>query len=89
MADRRLGVSRRPPPHVDKLIPDYIDALYSDGLLIIGGKTMGGRVVSKIADEVFGEDRIVGLVCRGYPLHPVNKSDQLRTSTLICQGTRD
>ncbi len=58
---------------------------------------MGGRVASMIADELFEADRIAGLLCVGYPFHPIGKPDRLRTEhlkklrtpTLICQGTRD
>jgi predicted alpha/beta-hydrolase family hydrolase len=58
---------------------------------------MGGRVASMVADELFAEKAIAGLVCLGYPFHPPNKPAQLRTKhleglkppTLICQGTRD
>ena len=40
---------------------------------------------------------VAGLVCLGYPFHPLGKPEQLRTAhlgslhtpTLICQGTRD
>ncbi|MEA3642502.1 MAG: alpha/beta family hydrolase [Lamprobacter sp.] len=60
--------------------------------LLIGGKSLGGRMASLIADE-----RAAGLVCLGYPFHPAGKPDRLRTEhlrllrspTLICQGTRD
>ncbi|NNK78980.1 MAG: alpha/beta fold hydrolase [Litoreibacter sp.] len=100
MAARRSGGSRRPPPRADKLIPEYhaaIDNLQSDCPLIIGGKSMGGRVASMIADELFEADRIAGLLCVGYPFHPPHKPEQLRTEhlkslrtpTLFCQGTRD
>lgn len=58
---------------------------------------MGGRVASMIADELFTADRIAGLLCVGYPFHPIGKPENLRTEhlanlqtpTLICQGTRD
>ena len=58
---------------------------------------MGGRVASMIADELFEADRIAGLLCVGYPFHPIGKPEKLRTEhlkslqtpTLICQGTRD
>src|SRR5262249_53548389 len=60
---------------------------------IIGGKSMGGRIASLIADEA----AVAGLVCLGYPFHPVGKPERLRvahlhqiaTPTLIVQGTRD
>ncbi len=60
---------------------------------VIGGKSMGGRYASMIADEA----GVRGLVCLGYPFHPLGKPERtrtahleaLRTPTLIVQGTRD
>ncbi|MEO9573545.1 MAG: alpha/beta family hydrolase [Tateyamaria sp.] len=100
MAQRRTKGTRRPPPRADKLNHEYmaaIDALHVDGPLFIGGKSMGGRVASMIADELFKADQIAGLICVGYPFHPIGKPEKLRTEhlqllrtpTLICQGTRD
>lgn len=100
MAARRRGTSRPPPPRAEKLNPQYlaaIDALGAAGTLIIGGKSMGGRVASMVADELFENGRIDGLLCLGYPFHPPGKPEQLRTGhlvdlktpTLIVQGTRD
>jgi uncharacterized protein len=74
-----------------------VDALGSTGPLIVGGKSMGGRVASMVADELLAKGRIAGLLCLGYPFHPPEKPHQLRTAhladlktpTLICQGTRD
>ena len=96
MASRRTSSGRKPPPRAEKLCPEYvaaIAALKARGPLIIGGKSMGGRVASMIADE----HHAAGLLCLGYPFHPVDKPTQLRTahladletSTLIVQGTRD
>jgi predicted alpha/beta-hydrolase family hydrolase len=61
--------------------------------LVIGGKSMGGRIASLVADEA----GVAGLVCLGYPFHPVGKPDRLRveylktlqTPTLIVQGEHD
>lgn len=100
MAKRRTEGTRTPPPRADKLNHEYqaaIEDLRVDGPLIIGGKSMGGRVASMIADELFEADRIAGLLCVGYPFHPIGKPEKLRTEhlkslqtpTLICQGTRD
>lgn len=100
MAARRVEGSRKPPPRGEKLNPEYleaVDALSSDGPLIIGGKSMGGRVASMVADDLFAAGRIAGLLCVGYPFHPIGKPEVLRTAhletlktkTLICQGTRD
>ncbi len=99
MAARRSG-GRKPPPRAETLNPEFkaaVAALGATGPLLIGGKSMGGRVASMIADELYAEGRIIGLLCLGYPFHPPAKPDQLRTKhlgalktpTLICQGTRD
>ena len=99
MAARRTG-ERKPPPKAETVMPQYvaaIDDLHAKGPLIIGGKSMGGRVASMIADDEFANGRIAGLLCLGYPFHPMGRPDQLRTKhlldlktpTLICQGTRD
>jgi predicted alpha/beta-hydrolase family hydrolase len=100
MAARRQGGSRRPPPRAERLMDEYraaVAAVPAGGTLFIGGKSMGGRVASLVADELFAEQRIAGLVCLGYPFHPPKKPDQLRTAhlehlacpTLIVQGERD
>jgi predicted alpha/beta-hydrolase family hydrolase len=100
MAVRRSDGSRRPPPRAETLIPDFAraaEALGAKGPLVIGGKSMGGRVASMAADALYAEGRIAGLLCLGYPFHPPEKPDQLRTGhlmtlvtpALICQGTRD
>ncbi len=99
MAARRRG-ERKPPPRAETLNPEYraaIAELGAKGPLIIGGKSMGGRVASMIADELHASGRIAGLLCLGYPFHPPAKPEQLRTKhlagietpTLICQGSRD
>jgi hypothetical protein len=99
MAARRSG-QRKPPPRAESVQPEYvaaIDALGAKGKLIIGGKSMGGRVASMIADAELAKGRIAGLLCLGYPFHPPEKPEQLRTAhlaglktpTLIVQGTRD
>ena len=100
MARRRTEAGRKPPPRAEKLNPEYVaavDALGAKRSLIIGGKSMGGRVASMVADELFTAGRVRGLLCLGYPFHPPAKPEQLRTKhladlktpTLIVQGTRD
>jgi predicted alpha/beta-hydrolase family hydrolase len=99
MAARRSG-ERKPPPRAEFLKPEYIAAvraLGDGGSVIIGGKSMGGRVASMVADDLYAEGKIAGLLCLGYPFHPAGKPAQLRTEhlmelktpALICQGTRD
>ena len=100
MAGRRAGV-RKPPPKAETVMPEYIaevdDLGPTNGPLIIGGKSMGGRVASMVADQLYTAKRIAGLLCLGYPFHPPGRPQQLRTKhliglktpALICQGTRD
>jgi len=99
MAARRT-TGPKPPPRAETLQPEYlaaIEALDPRGILIIGGKSMGGRVASMIADASRAAGKIAGLLCLGYPFHPADKPTQLRTAhladlktpTLIVQGTRD
>jgi predicted alpha/beta-hydrolase family hydrolase len=86
---------RRPPnpaPMLRECWAEVIDRM-TERPFIVGGKSLGGRVASLIADE----SRAAGLVCLGYPFHPPGKPEhtrtahlaRLRTPTLICQGTRD
>lgn len=100
MASRRTEAGRKPPPRAEKVMTEYVaavDALKATGPLIIGGKSMGGRVASMVCDDLFAKGRIAGLLCLGYPFHPVGKPEQLRTAhlaelktpALIAQGTRD
>jgi predicted alpha/beta-hydrolase family hydrolase len=100
MAARRTSDSRKPPPRAETLNPEYIAAiaeLGAKGKLIIGGKSMGGRVASMVADYLHEAAKIAGLLCLGYPFHPPGKPEKPRTAhlaglgtpTLICQGTRD
>ncbi len=99
MAARSTG-ARKPPPRAERLIPEFHSAvadLGARGRLVIGGKSMGGRVASMVADELREAGQIAGLLCLGYPFHPPAKPAQLRTAhlealrtpALICQGTRD
>jgi len=96
MAKRREDGTRRGPDRAPKLIARFEEALSLVGPpadVIIGGKSMGGRIASMIADEV----GVAGVVCLGYPFHPPGKPERLRTAhletlktpTLIVQGTRD
>lgn len=106
MAARRDGGKRRPPPKAETLADEYRatvaaaterQAARPSTPLLIGGKSMGGRVASLVADALHDKGRIAGLVCLGYPFHPTAKPEQLRTAhlqtlttpALIVQGERD
>jgi predicted alpha/beta-hydrolase family hydrolase len=104
MAARRSGGKRKPPPKAELLQGEYEavvrrvrSSMAQADKLFIGGKSMGGRVASLIAERMHGEGLASGLVCLGYPFHPPAKPEQLRTAhlqalecpTLIVQGDRD
>ncbi|HEY9079436.1 alpha/beta fold hydrolase [Magnetovibrio sp.] len=102
MHERRVDGKKRPPNRAPVLLETWravIDELGRENL-IIGGKSMGGRMASMIARELEDENAPVkGLVCLGYPFHPPGKPEKaqgrmahlsdLKTPTLILQGTRD
>lgn len=104
MAGRRRGAPKRPPPKAERLMPEFIDAvgavereLKPGERLFIGGKSMGGRVATMVADELYRAGRIGGVVVFGYPFHPPNQPQTWRKAhltgleapTLIVQGERD
>jgi predicted alpha/beta-hydrolase family hydrolase len=95
MRDRREGGKRGPDPQ-PVLLASFrhrVQELGGGARLVLGGKSMGGRMASMIADEVGAR----GLVCLGYPFHPPKRPEKtrtahlatLRTPALIVQGTRD
>jgi uncharacterized protein len=65
-----------------------------DRRLVLGGRSMGGRIASRIAAA--GEP-CAGLALLGYPLHPAGRPERLRTAhwpelavpVLFVQGDRD
>jgi predicted alpha/beta-hydrolase family hydrolase len=95
MASQRESGKSRPPDREPVLRETWLRVIESTSAarLFIGGKSMGGRIASLVADE----SKVGGLVCLGYPFHPTGKPYQLRiehlktirTPTLIVQGERD
>jgi hypothetical protein len=89
---RRTGAPDR-EPILRNSWKEVVERLGGGERLVIGGKSMGGRIASMVADEV----RARGLVCLGYPFHPPGRPEKLRTRhletletpALILQGTRD
>ncbi len=101
MEERRLiGGKKRPPDRQSILVDSWELAFHSvvkewekDLPLMVGGKSMGGRIASMVADDIGA----AGVCCYGYPFHPPGRADKLRTAhlalsrtpVLILQGTRD
>lgn len=93
---RRRREPKRPPPDRQPVLLDTWQRVVAElgtERLVIGGKSMGGRMASLVADEL----GVKGLACLGYPFHPAGKPERLRTEhladlrtpCLICQGSRD
>lgn len=104
MARRRAEGGKRPPDRAPVLMQTWRDVMaevrsrFSPRTLVIGGKSMGGRMASLVA----AEDRAGccdGLLMLGYPFHAAGKPGYaekrlghlpgLTTPMLICQGERD
>ncbi|KZM51450.1 alpha/beta family hydrolase [Labrenzia sp. OB1] len=103
MAGRRTGGAKKPPPRAEKLIGEFQTALQAvmketDGPLLIGGKSMGGRVAAMLGGGASLPGRVAGVCCFGYPFHPTGKADaewrlapleDAKRPVLILQGDRD
>ena len=96
MHARRTGGKGGAPDREPILLQAWRDVIMELGggsRVVIGGKSMGGRIASMVADAM----EVRGLVCLGYPFHPPGQPERLRvkhleamrTPTLILQGTRD
>jgi uncharacterized protein len=96
MRARRGGSSRGAPDREPVLKESWLSAIAAlggGGKVAIGGKSLGGRIASMVADDA----RARALVCLGYPFHPPGRPEKLRTKhletlatpALIVQGTRD
>ncbi|KAA0975665.1 alpha/beta family hydrolase [Pseudomonas sp. ANT_H12B] len=98
MAQRRVDGGKRPPNPAPKLLECWREVhavvrRHVAGRLAIGGKSMGGRMASLLADELETD----ALVCLGYPFYAAGKPEKprvghlaaLKTRTLIVQGERD
>lgn len=91
------------PDRAPKLIPEVAAAVEraaerwgtDPSRLVVGGRSMGGRMASIAIAE--GAVRVAGLVLVSYPLHPPKHPDRLRTAhlgeisvpTLFVSGDRD
>lgn len=98
MAERRRSGGKRPPNPQAQMLECWREVYrlvreQVSGPLAVGGKSMGGRMASLLADEL----EVDALVCLGYPFHAAGKPEkprvahlaELRTPTLIVQGERD
>ncbi|MGF1688879.1 alpha/beta fold hydrolase [Photobacterium japonica] len=113
MVKRQEDGKKRPPDRQPKLLLDFQrhiqvfaqEAEQTGVPLVIGGKSMGGRMASLMvtpeadaAPEVTNCQALVaGVACLGFPFHPPGKPENFRgdhlctmtVPTLIVQGERD
>ena len=103
MIKRAEDGKRRPPDRAPKLLQAYREIIASlQAPVVIGGKSMGGRMASLLLAEnaqLSAEERlpILGCACLGFPFHapgkdPKDRLNHLKELTeplLIVQGTRD
>lgn len=96
MAARRTGGKRGAPDREKVLLDTWRDVVAQLGggeRVVIGGKSMGGRMATLVADEL----HVRGVVCFGYPFHPPGQPAKVRTAhlealttpMLVLQGERD
>ena len=102
MHRRRIEGGKRPPDPWPRLLEcwrNVIESVHNDNPgepILIGGKSMGGRVASHILTEEPREP-VAGAMVFGYPFHPPGKPQQWRTHHFpalqrplwIVQGERD
>lgn len=96
MVKRAEDGKRRPPDRAPKLLEAYQQVIAEYALqrsVVIGGKSMGGRMASLLADD----ENVAAVACLGYPFHPPGKPENYKGEhlasvskpLLILQGERD
>ncbi|PMO03490.1 alpha/beta hydrolase [Vibrio splendidus] len=95
MIKRAEDGKRRPPDRAPKLLEayQYIIKQCDADKLVIGGKSMGGRMASHLSEV----DKVAAMACLGFPFHPPGKPEkykgehlaELQKPCLILQGERD
>ncbi|MEZ9268434.1 alpha/beta fold hydrolase [Vibrio splendidus] len=95
MIKRAEDGKRRPPDRAPKLLEAYQDIIEQCDAdkLVIGGKSMGGRMASHLSEV----DKVGAMACLGFPFHPPGKPEkykgehlaELQKPCLILQGERD
>ena len=103
MARMRESGRRQGPDRLPVLAEAFREQVHCErarspqGALLVGGKSLGGRVASLLVEALAAEEGVRGCLCLGYPFHPPGKPERLRTEhllalqtpTLILQGERD
>ncbi|EGU4186029.1 alpha/beta fold hydrolase [Vibrio parahaemolyticus] len=95
MGKRSEDGKKRPPDRAPKLLEAYSEVIahFASSPVVIGGKSMGGRMASLLAEH----ELVEGIACLGFPFHPPGKPEKFKGDhlasidkpTLILQGERD
>ncbi|HCE1798123.1 TPA: alpha/beta fold hydrolase [Vibrio parahaemolyticus] len=95
MVKRWEDGKKRPPDRAPKLLEAYSEVIahFASSPVVIGGKSMGGRMASLLAEH----ELVAGIACLGFPFHPPGKLEKFKGDhlasidkpTLILQGERD
>ena len=95
MVKRAEDGKKRPPDRAPKLLEAYQSVIkeFADKPVVIGGKSMGGRMASLLAEE----SDVAAVACLGFPFHPPGKPEKYKGEhlasvtkpLLILQGERD
>ncbi|MDF4258198.1 alpha/beta fold hydrolase [Vibrio parahaemolyticus] len=95
MVKRSEDGKKRPPDRAPKLLEAYSEVIahFASSPVVIGGKSMGGRMASLLAEH----ELVAGIACLGFPFHSPGKPEKFKGDhlasidkpTLILQGERD
>ncbi|HAS6971482.1 alpha/beta fold hydrolase [Vibrio parahaemolyticus] len=95
MVKRSEDGKKCPPDRAQKLLEAYSEVIahFASSPVVIGGKSMGGRMASLLAEH----ELVAGIACLGFPFHPPGKPEKFKGDhlasidkpTLILQGERD
>ncbi|MCQ9065100.1 alpha/beta fold hydrolase [Vibrio diabolicus] len=95
MIKRAEDGKKRPPDRAPKLLEAYEEVIahFTSQPIVIGGKSMGGRMSSLLAEN----ELVAGIACLGFPFHPPGKPEKFKGDhlaniekpMLILQGERD
>ncbi|MCL9782783.1 dienelactone hydrolase family protein [Vibrio sp. S4M6] len=95
MQKRREDGKKRPPDRAPKLLEHFQSVIeqHASSSVVIGGKSMGGRMASLLAEH----HQVAAAACLGFPFHPPGKPENFKGAhlasiekpCLILQGERD
>jgi len=102
MTERLTRNPKQPESPISELVVEFRAAIAatlagSDGPVVIGGKSLGGRVAAWVGRAPSLDPRVCGIVSLGYPLSPPKRREivrlkpllEARLPLLVMQGEQD